>query len=348
MAYEVTIGIPVYNVENYIRQTLDSVLAQTFASIEVILCDDCGTDSSIDIAREYQSSHPRGKDIRIVRQPRNMGIGAGRNLLIDEAKGKYIYFMDADDTIEPQTIELMYDNARRYNAQMVYASYERVEMFGSELKPTRRQYEPRQFSKSDEFAMWAYERYDNLAAMTWNILIDIDLLRANGIRYKPINYWEDFTTTIDYPTYADRVVMLPDVTYHYYCRLDSASNFRKRSHIDKSEIQLTVGAMALVKANSQRIMDKPYFHKRMYKVMLTHFYMVCAIMNERRAIAPPFTKREMRDVMRSPLTLGQTLRLKGWRVRNLLLCALGLLPPALSVAFIRLAGRYKGLIQKEE
>ena len=67
MPYEVTIGIPVYNVEKYIRQTLESALAQTFPSIEFLICDDCGTDSSITIVEEYQLRHPRGKDIRILK-----------------------------------------------------------------------------------------------------------------------------------------------------------------------------------------------------------------------------------------------------------------------------------------
>ena len=61
MGYEVTIGIPVYNVEKYIRLTMDSALAQTFESIEFLVLDDCGSDSSMDIVREYQQTHPRGK-----------------------------------------------------------------------------------------------------------------------------------------------------------------------------------------------------------------------------------------------------------------------------------------------
>ena len=56
--YKVTIGIPVYNIEKYIRQGLESALAQTFADIEFLILDDCGTDSSIDIVREYQQTHP--------------------------------------------------------------------------------------------------------------------------------------------------------------------------------------------------------------------------------------------------------------------------------------------------
>lgn len=69
MACEVTIGIPVYNVRNYIRLTMDLALAQTFESIEFLVLDDCGTDGLIGVVREYQQTHPRGKGIRIVRQP---------------------------------------------------------------------------------------------------------------------------------------------------------------------------------------------------------------------------------------------------------------------------------------
>jgi glycosyltransferase involved in cell wall biosynthesis len=92
-AYEVTIGIPVYNVENYIRLAMDSALSQTFESIEFLICDDCGTDSSMDIIREYQKTHPRVKDIRIVRQPQNKGIGEARNRIVKEARGRYLFFL---------------------------------------------------------------------------------------------------------------------------------------------------------------------------------------------------------------------------------------------------------------
>lgn len=102
--------------------------------------------------------------------------------------------------------------------------------------------------------------------------------------------------------------------------------------------------MNIVKQDSARIKDKPYFHKRMYKVMLTHFYMVCAILKENDKITPAFTQREMRDVMHSPLNMPETLSLKGWRMKNLFLYLLGVLPPSLSLTIIRKVGKYKGLI----
>ena len=96
MKYVVTIGIPVFNAEHFIRQTMDSVLVQSFESIEYLIVDDCGTDGTMAIVRELQQTHPRGEDIHVLSQPRNMGVSAARNRIIDEAQGRFLYFMDAD------------------------------------------------------------------------------------------------------------------------------------------------------------------------------------------------------------------------------------------------------------
>ena len=344
MAYEVTIGIPVYNVEKYIRLTMDSALAQTFDNIEFLVLDDCGTDGSMDIIREYQQTHPRGKDIRIVRQPQNGGVGLARNRIIEEARGKYLFYMDADDAITPNAIELLYRQAEQYDADMVYGSYERIEELDKDVKRIPTPYPHLVFLEDDEFAECVYSDYGFLQANTWNFLIKTEIYLKNNIRYKAVNFWEDFSVTIDLPTYVTRVVLLPDITYYYYCRYGSLSNKRKREHIDKSEILNILNAMSQVKQNSGRVMSKFYFHKWLYKVMMTHFYMACTILKDEKITVPPFTKQEIRDVMRSPLTLSQILRLKGWRLKNFALWLLGVLPPSLSVALIRILGRSKGLI----
>ena len=337
--YEVTIGIPVYNVERYIRLTMDSALAQTFQSIEFLVLDDCGTDSSIDIVRDYQQIHPRGKDIRIVRQPQNGGLGRARNRIIEEASGKYLYHLDADDAIAPNTIELLYLQALEYDADIVYGSHERIELLGDREKRIPFCYPKLVFLEENEFAEKVYSDYAFLQAMTWNFLIKRSVYIDNNIRHKPVNYWEDFSTTIDLPTYVTRAVLLPDVTYYYYCRNNSLSNFQKRNRIDKSEIQKTIDAMALVKQNTERLKQKPYFHKRMLKVMKTHYFMCQSILINQKIIRPSFSNREIRDVMRSPLTFCETLSLKGWRMKNLMLYLLGVLPPCVSVTLMRLALR---------
>ena len=343
MRYEVTIGIPVYNVEKYIRQTMDSVLAQTFNSIEFLICDDCGTDSSIDIIKEYQRIHPRGMDIRIVCQPQNKGVGEARNLIIKEAMGKYLYFIDADDTITPNAIELLYDNAIRYNAQIVYGSYERIEQLNDE-KIIPCCYPNLQFLGDNEFANYVYRSYDGIQANTWNFLLDINIYRNNNLKYLPINYWEDFTFTMDLPTYISRAVLLSDITYSYYCRYGTLSNYQKRNYIEKEEVLKTIYALNIIKGNSNRIIDKPYFPKRMEKVMLTCFYMACSIIKLRGIINPFFSDKEIINLMCSPLSFRQTWFMKPKSFQCLFFILLEKFPPALSVFIIKKLGMYKGVI----
>ena len=319
-------------------------MAQPFQDIEFLVCDDCGTDNSMDIVREYQQAHPRGKDIHILRQPRNMGIGAGRNRIIEEARGRYLYFMDSDDEIAPETIELLYENAQKHQAQLVYGSYERIEEFGEEVKRVARCYPPMVFTDDDAFAAYVYQHYNRIEAMIWNILIDIDVYRKNGIRHKLVNYWEDFTFTMDLPTYVSRVVLLPDVTYYYHCRKDSLSNFQKRDYIAKEEILATIHAMDEIKDSSDRLRGKSYFPLRMLKVMMTDFYIVCTILRNKDVTEPAFSKQEIREVMRSPLSLREILQFPQAKWINLMLYCLWKLPPALSVMLMKLFAKARNLI----
>lgn len=342
--YEVTIGIPVYNAEKYIRQSLESALAQTFASIDFLIIDDCGTDDSISIVQEYRKLHPRGENIRIVSQPYNKGIGATRNLIVEKALGHFLYFMDADDIITPNAIELLYDNAKRYNAEIVCGSHERIELYVGEENCNKCQYPQMVFLKKDEFAIWAYQKYDNFNAMIWNVLIDIDVYRKNNLKHQSISYWEDFIFTMDLPIYVNRAVLLPDVTYKYYCRLGSLSHFGCRKRIEKKEIQEIINAVEVLKYAVDKTSIKIYFDLRMYKLMLTDFYIACSVIRQFDIINPPFTNNEIRDIMSCPLPFREILRFRHNRLISLVLFFLGLFPPSLSVIFIRLLGKYKKLI----
>ena len=227
---------------------------------------------------------------------------------------------------------------------MVYGSYQRIEQFGGETKRANYCYESMFFLNEYEFADRVYSDYGFLQANTWNFLIKREIYLKNNIRHKAVNYWEDFSTTIDLPTYVTRVILLPNVTYYYYCRYGSLSNFDKRDHIDKSEIEKTIAAMGEVKNNSERLKSMPYFHKRMFKVMMTHFYMACSILKEENIITPSFSKLEIRNIVRWPISFMEVLKMKGWRMRNLALYLLGVLPASLSVSVIRMLGKRKGLL----
>ncbi len=345
MKYEVTIGIPVFHAVKYISDTLCSALEQTFPSIEFLVLDDCGGDGSIDIVRRLQQEHPRGKDIRIVSQPCNMGIGKGRNRIIDEAQGDYLFYLDADDILPPTAIATLYEAAKKYDAQIIYGSNERVYDYeGEEQRLERDCYEFMSFSKADDFANYAYERYANIPANVWRYLIDIKVYRDNGLRFPDISFWEDFYMTMDLPTYVERAVMLPDITYRYFCRYGTLSNNQKRERIEKQEIVKIAAAIGELKTNSDRLKGRSYYLKRCFKVMMTEFYMVCYVLSHQQEIVPSFKNSELRQMMQSPLTFGELCGLNKWKLKNLALWLLGILPSNISVAAMKQLGKRKGLV----
>ena len=112
---KVSVIIPVYNVEPYLKQCMDSVVGQTLKDIEIICVDDGSTDGSLDILREYAAEDNR---IQIIEQ-KNAGAGAARNNGMRHATGKYLSFLDSDDFFEPRMLEKAYDLAEKDQADFV-------------------------------------------------------------------------------------------------------------------------------------------------------------------------------------------------------------------------------------
>lgn len=105
---KVSIIIPVYNVEAYITECLESVARQTYrGEMECLIVDDCGTDNSIAVAEKFIQSYHGSIAFRIIHHEHNRGLSAARNTGVEAATGDYVYFLDSDDTIIPEAIELM-------------------------------------------------------------------------------------------------------------------------------------------------------------------------------------------------------------------------------------------------
>mgnify|MGYP002624773069 FL=1 len=333
--YEVTIGIPVYNIERYIRKMMESALAQTFQSIEYLICDDCGTDSSIDIVKEYQNSHYRGADIRILRQPHNMGIGEARNRLMAEAKGRFFYSLDGDDSIEENTIELLYQNAQKYNAEIVYGSFDRVFMFDDQVtRVLPCPYPFKVFTEPDAYAMYAY--FNDVQCMHWNCIIDIDVIRRNHLKVAPLGhgYGEDFTYTIDLPTYITRAVLLPDITYHYYMR--SFSKPKDKKLISRVQLDSAIDAIAQKKKRHE-LKNKPYYAKRCSMLMMFDYSFACRIISHREEIVPRYSDKEIRNVMWIPMSLREIICSQHARKNNFVAWLLWRMPSKISVWMIRIS-----------
>ncbi len=116
MSYDVSVVVPMYNARNFVKFSVDSILNQTLANIEVVIVDDCSTDGSLELCREIYGHDNR---VKIFQQPKNIGPGAARNRGIRESQGEYIAFVDSDDEILPDMLSTMLDIAKKYNADVV-------------------------------------------------------------------------------------------------------------------------------------------------------------------------------------------------------------------------------------
>lgn len=338
MNYDVTIGIPVYNVENYLNDSLLSALAQTYPDIEFLLVDDGSTDRSLSIIERLQQEHERGNCIRLITLNKNQGPSAARNRMIEEAKGEFLYFMDSDDTIREDTISLMMENIHRYEADIVFGSYQKID---NDQIVSSYQYPDVQFLQPDELGLFSYRCYAGIQASACNFLVRTDVLRQNGLRFYPVNFWEDMVFTLDLVTLPLRAVMLSSFTYRYLQREGSLSH---NGSYAKSDILRQFSAIEHLKQGSLRLKEKSYYPGRCYVAVMTDFYIICNLLKNRKKIRPSMTNGEMMAFMTHPASLSEILCFRQKRLANLLLWLLCLLPSNVGLFTIKLIGIHKKLI----
>ncbi|MCR5711622.1 MAG: glycosyltransferase [Prevotella sp.] len=344
MNYEVTIGIPVYNTEKYLRQTMESALAQSFENIEFLILDDCGTDSSMSIILEFQQSHPRGKDIHILHQPHNMGVSAARNRIIDEAQGNFLYFMDADDLIEPETLSFLMSHQRKTGADIVYGSYEKIETYNNNKVVATIQYPLMELKGKGCLAQYAWSKFGNVQTTIWNFVVEVQLLREAKIRFIETNFWEDMAFAYDLFPICNHAVLLPDITYHYMCRLNSLSRYQQREQISKDEVLQNISTINYMKKQCVHTKMEFYHPQHCLNVLIMAFYVFCYILKNKKMISPSFTNIELRSILIHPMIISDIMHFKHDRIVHLLFYLVGKFPPKLFVWTISLVGKIKGLI----
>jgi len=212
----ITIGMPVYNAGKQLERSLFSALNQTYKNIEYLIVDDKGTDNSIAFIENMASTHPRGKAIKIVTHPENLGIGEGRNTIIKYASGKYLFFMDNDDEITADCIQKLYDEMTRADVDIVCGSYNEIGKTVTAYSPSKR------FVEKDKTQIFLSYFNSRFHIPTWNKLYKIAFLRDNQILCKHRTI-DDHYFTFQVLMYAGSYSVIPDVTYFNYKISTSAS-----------------------------------------------------------------------------------------------------------------------------
>ena len=210
---KISVIIPVYNVEKYLRECLDSLLNQTFKDIEIICVNDGSTDGSLNILNEYAS-----KDSRfIIINQNNQGLSAARNNGLNVAKGDYVAFLDSDDYIlNSDYFEKLYNACEKHNADIAVASIIR----GNDKK-SKYIFKVEKEEIGDSFI-------DKLkicdvpdSNYVWNKLYKRESLLATGITFPVGKLYEDLYYTHKVLYYVDKLVSVPNVSIFYRKRSDS-------------------------------------------------------------------------------------------------------------------------------
>lgn len=343
MCYEVTIGIPVYKAVDYIEKTMESALNQSFVNIEYLVIDDCGDDGSIEILERYKIEHSRGKDIRILYNDKNYGVGYTRNRILEEASGQYLYYLDSDDIMEPNTIHLMMDNMKRHHADVVYGSLERIDMVGC----SQNQYmilPDLNIDSEDGMAFYAFKNYNSFQISVCNCLMRISFLREHSLYFISASYWEDWAFTYDMVVKVRRAVLLSGITYHYQCRSGSLSHYQARDFFEKREIIENVSTMNYMKSKCRCLIGKSYLPYLCYNLEVNCFYMICHILKNNRHIYPRVLYREMAAILKYPMGIREVLKFNYKLISNIVLWLLSSAPLFISLPIIWVAGRWKKVL----
>lgn len=252
-----SIIIPIYNAEKYLRQCIDSIVAQTVSGWEAVLVDDGSSDGSAAICDEYARRDDRFR----VYHRQNGGVGRARNYGLDMARGEVVSFVDADDWLDVHFYErlmpLMGDNDLVYVSDMHhYADGTMVAHEAPAVHVCRR----------DEVERTLLYLKDNRArypffGFTWNKLFRADIIREHHLRFvEDLTLCEDEAFTDDYCKYLERMAVVSDPLYHYRAGLSGLTGRKK----DEKEFFRLIDHITMITPNYHLPQLVAYEERRVY------------------------------------------------------------------------------------
>ena len=226
----VTISIPIYNCENYLINCLQSVVNQIYKNIEIQLVDDLGNDNSMQLAEDFVLKHP-DFNFKILKNEKNSGLSVVRNVGIDSAQGKYIFFLDSDDEITPDCISKMVEIAEREHVEMVCGNVRTIKLESKEEIDAFRLHNTQEkiTNNTEIFESFIQGRFP---VPSWNKLILLDFLKQNKLYFKEGLFAQDSLQSFETALVLNSVFFLRDDTYIYYLHQDSVIHNRKKKHFD--------------------------------------------------------------------------------------------------------------------
>lgn len=211
----ISVIVPVYNTGAYLVPCMESLLAQNHRDLDILLVDDGSTDDSGAVCDEFAR---RDRRVRVIHQ-KNAGVSAARNTGLDQARGEYLFFLDSDDLLMPESLAVLCQRMEKYT--LVSGSMQQIDEAGN-LGTDGLFLRDQQLSAEQMLHLLFHEEERGYQGYMSNKLFDLQLIREHGLRFDPtIRYNEDRLFVTWYLLRCTRAVMISDVVYRY--RIHTAS-----------------------------------------------------------------------------------------------------------------------------
>ena len=213
----VSIIIPFYNSEKYLKRSLDSVVFQSYKNLDIILIDDKSTDDSLSICKTYQKNDGR---IRIFKNDINKGPGGSRNLGLKNAMGEYVYFMDSDDELDKNAILLLLDSYKKHDMDLAIGNVKRIDLFANVSQDWSG--DSKLFKSREEIVELVAGFLNDIKSYrlfgsAWGKLYKMDIIKNNGLIFDEDVYaWEDILFVMEYLQHVNSLYFIKKHLYTYY------------------------------------------------------------------------------------------------------------------------------------
>jgi glycosyltransferase involved in cell wall biosynthesis len=257
----ISVIIPVYNVERYLAECLDSVLSQTFADIEVICVNDGSTDGSLEILEKYRRIDRR---IKLINQ-KNGGLGYARNVGFDNAKGEYISFIDSDDFVDVTFLEKLYNKATATNADFTLCNLY-LNFMDTGVKRVYRDEQFFTFLKNKVFTATDYPEIITVIGV-WDKLYKRDFLLKYNIRNPEKVIYEDRLFSVECYVNAERISVVNEPLYYYRKNTGNAITDK-----EKKELKFKFDFLDMTSKSIKLMIDKGVYDIFAYDYLANHFH----------------------------------------------------------------------------
>ena len=225
MDKKISVIVPIYNVEKYLSQCIDSIINQTYKNLEIILVNDGSPDKCGAICDEYSNKDER---IKVIHK-KNGGLSDARNAGLDIATGDFISFVDSDDWIDIDTYEIMMNNIIKYNADIAVSNINYV--YDEKSKPKYNEENIHIFNREEAMNELIHDGL--VQAVVWNKIYKKELLYNMKFKVGKLNEDEFFTYKIC--ARAEKIVYIPNTLYQYRQRENSIMSTYSLKRLDSVE-----------------------------------------------------------------------------------------------------------------